>query len=70
MQAGSCYDDAGIPGALWQQRAVLAHLLGREAEARQLLQQFELDIAVVLSGIGNAGAAGGFVLAQWVRRIL
>src|SRR5262249_42123712 len=36
MQAGSCYDDADIPGALWQQRAVLAHLLGRESEARQL----------------------------------
>src|SRR5262249_19002315 len=36
-QAGSCYEDANTPGALWQQRAVLAQLLGREDEARQLL---------------------------------
>ncbi len=36
MQASSCYNDADVPGALWQQRAVLAQLLGRESEARQL----------------------------------
>ncbi len=37
------------------------------AEALHVLKQAELDIAVVLCGIGNAGAAGGFVLSQWLR---
>jgi CheY-like chemotaxis protein len=37
------------------------------AEALHILKQVEIDIAVVLCGIGNAGAAGGFALAQWLR---
>lgn len=36
VQAGSCYNDSDAPGALWQQRALLAQLLGREDEALPL----------------------------------
>ena len=36
-------------------------------EALHVLKQVEFDIAVVLCGIGNAGAAGSFALAQWLR---
>jgi len=36
VQAGACYEDSDAPSALWQERAVLAQLLGREAEALQL----------------------------------
>jgi tetratricopeptide (TPR) repeat protein len=36
VQAGLCYEEADIPAALWQQSAVLAHLLGREADALRL----------------------------------
>ena len=37
-------------------------------EALAVLQHAELSVDVVLCGIGQVGAAGGFALAQWVRQ--
>ncbi len=36
LHAGLCYEEADAPSTLWQQRAVLAQLLGREDEALRL----------------------------------
>ncbi|HEY7329537.1 MAG TPA: protein kinase [Gemmataceae bacterium] len=39
VQAGSCYEDCNVPGAVWQQRALLAQLLGHESEALRLVER-------------------------------